>query len=72
MKQNPVVDSGGQDRDWSSQRINSKFFMLPIGLICAVDYEPRCEKTGLGVLTWSHTNRAVQPHKMTRGLKFCI
>ena len=25
-----------------------------------------------GVLTWSHTDRAVQPHKMARGLKFRI
>ena len=22
--------------------------------------------------TWSHKNQAVQPHKMARGLKFCI
>ena len=33
--------------------------------------EPRCEKTGLrGFPTRSHTNQAVQPHKMARGLKF--
>ena len=25
-----------------------------------------------GILTRSDTNRAVQPHKMARGLKFCI
>ena len=36
-------------------------------------YEPPCEKTGLpGFLTRSHTNRAVQSQKMTRGLKFRI
>ena len=29
-------------------------------------------KPVLGVLTWSHTNRAVQPQKMARGLKFRI
>ena len=35
--------------------------------------EPRCEKTGLwGVPTRSDTNRAVQPQKMARGLKFRI
>ena len=35
-------------------------------------YEPRCEKTGLGVPTRSHTNRAVQPQKMARDLKFRV
>ena len=36
-------------------------------------YEPRCEKTGLrGFPTRSDTNRAVQPQKMARGLKFRI
>ena len=35
--------------------------------------EPRCEKTGLrGLPTRSDTNRAVQPLKMARGLKFRI
>ena len=34
-------------------------------------YEPHCEKTGLWFfLTRSDTNRAVQPQKMARGLKF--
>ena len=33
--------------------------------------EPRCEKTGYsGFPTRSDTNRAVQPRKMARGLKF--
>ena len=36
-------------------------------------YEPRCEKTGLrGFPTRFDTNRAVQPQKMARGLKFRI
>ena len=43
-------------------------------------YEPRCEKTGLrgggggggGFPTRSDTNRAAQPQKMARGLKFRI
>ena len=38
--------------------------------------EPRCEKTGLRGFrpgsTRFATNRAVQPHKMARGLKFRI
>ena len=35
--------------------------------------EPRCEKTpSSGFLTRSDTNRAVQPPKMARGLKFWI
>ena len=35
--------------------------------------EPRCEKTGLrGFRPGSDTNRAVQPQKMARGLKFWI
>ena len=35
--------------------------------------EPRCEKNGLsGFPTRSDTNRAVQPQKMARGLKFRI
>ena len=29
-------------------------------------------KAVFGFLTWSHTNRAVQPKKMTRGLQFRI
>ena len=31
-------------------------------------FEPRCEKTGLR----GFTNKAVQPQKVARGLKFCI
>ena len=35
--------------------------------------EPRCEKTGLrGFRPGPHTNRAVLPQKMARGLKFRI
>ena len=35
--------------------------------------EPRCEKTGLrGFRPGPDTNRAVQPQKMARGLKFRI
>ena len=30
------------------------------------------ENRSSGFLTWSHTNQAVQPHKMARGLRFCI
>ena len=41
-----------------------------------IKYEPRCEKTGLQGFpqgpTRLDTNQAVQPQKMTRGLKFCI
>ena len=37
-----------------------------------ISYEPRCEKTGPGFPTRSDTNRAVQPQKMARGLKFCV
>ena len=35
-------------------------------------YEPRCENRSSGFPTRSDTNRAVQPQKMARGLKFCI
>ena len=36
-------------------------------------YEPRCEKKqSLGFPTRSDKNRAVQPQKMARGLKFWI
>ena len=34
--------------------------------------EPRHEKTNVLISTWSDTNRAVQPQKMARGLKFRI
>ena len=38
-----------------------------------VEFEPRFEKNqSSGFPTRSHTNRAVQPQKMARGLKFCI
>ena len=38
-----------------------------------VGNEPRCEKTGFsGFPTRSDTNRAVQPQKMARGLKFRV
>ena len=38
-----------------------------------VQFEPRSEKTGSsGFPTRSNTNRAVQPQKMARGLKFRI
>ena len=37
------------------------------------EYEPRCEKNrSSGFPTKSDTNRAVQPQKMARGLKFRI
>ena len=40
---------------------------------CPILYEPRCEKTSLrGFPTRSDTNRAVQPQKIARGLKFWI
>ena len=40
-------------------------------LSCRTRFEPRCEKTGLqGFPTRSHTNQAVQPQKIARGLKF--
>ena len=36
-------------------------------------FEPRCEETGLrGFPTWSDINMAVQPQKMSRGMKFRI
>ena len=36
-------------------------------------YKPRCEKTGLrGFRPGPTQNQAVQPHKMARGLKYCI
>ena len=42
------------------------------GVRLLVPFEPRCEKTGFRFPTWSHTNRAVQPQKVDRGLKFGI
>ena len=45
-------------------------YMYLNGILSAILLEPRCEKTGF--LTKSHTNRAVQPQKMARSLKFCI
>ena len=33
-------------------------------------FEPRCEKTGLRGFRPGVTNRAAQPHKMARSLKF--
>ena len=58
------------------------YFLLCIPLLLPVDgfnfsepiiYEPRCEKTrSSGFSTRSDTNRAVQPQKMARGLKFRI
>ena len=41
-------------------------------LNCMTSNEPRSEKTGLRGFRLSDTNRAVQPQKMARGLKFRI
>ena len=44
-----------------------------ISLQSTIEHRCTCEKTGFrGDLTWSHTNRAVQPQKMARDLKFRI
>ena len=37
-----------------------------------ISYEHRCEKTGPGFPTRSDINRAAQPQKMTRGLRFRV
>ena len=48
-------------------RLGQKTNFLMMWLI----YEPCCDKTSLqGFLTRSDTNRAVQPQKVARGLKF--
>ena len=39
-----------------------------IAYFMIITYEPRFSE----FLTWSHTNRAVQPYKMARGLQFRI
>ena len=47
--------------------------MIPIFLPVQLPFEPRSEKTGLrGFPTRSDANRAVQPQKMARSLKFRI
>ena len=53
----------GPDWDWGNQDGE-----LGQGKI----YEQCCEKPVLGFPTMSDTNRAVQPQKMARGLKFQI
>ena len=49
--------------------LGEKQSIVSIELPPFAKYEPRCEKTGLGV---SDTNQALQPHKMDRCSKFRI
>ena len=51
-------------------KVNGCLNTLQYGIL---QYEPHCEKTGLrGFRQGPNINRAVQPKKMARGLKFRI
>ena len=47
-----------------------EIFITSFNIVCYMSCNMR--KPTMWILTRSHTNQAVQPLEMTRGLKFCI
>ena len=55
-----------------TQKLDVRLILVYPAILNLLSCEPHHEKTCLGFLTRSDTNRAVQPQKIARGLKFRI